>query len=97
MTGRAVCFALQLVFFGQLLTVEVNSLALSNLCHGLGDKHELLRSNVFLRISMTVQTPLHRQWLGAPRQRHLTDIAVATIAADALVDVNAVVEVYVVC
>ena len=96
MTSRAVCFALQLMFLGQLLTIEINRLALSNLCHGLGDKHILVWSNVFLWISMTVQAPPHRQWLDATRQWHIADIAMATVAADAFVDMNAVVEIYVV-
>ena len=45
------------------------------------------------RIAMAVQAPLHQERVGLKHQRHLVDLAVAGGAADAFVDVNAVIEI----
>ena len=42
---------------------------------------------------MTIQTPRHLQRLGLSHEGHLIDMAMASDAADSLVDVNAVVEI----
>ena len=46
-----------------------------------------------LRIFVAIQTPFHQQGRGLKHQRHLIDRAVARRAADAFIDVNAVVEI----
>lgn len=58
--------------------------------HGeyLGARPDELR-----RISMTLQAPFHRQRVFTPHQRHRVDAAMTGHAADALAQVNAVVEV----
>ena len=43
---------------------------------------------------MAVQAPLHEQRVGLEYQRHLVDLPVARRAAHALIDMNAVVEIY---
>ena len=53
----------------------------------------LARADEFFRLAMALQAPLHIQCLCFPHQRHLVDLAVAGLAADSLVDVDAVVEV----
>ena len=42
---------------------------------------------------MAVQAPLHQQGVGLEYQRHLVDLPMARRAADALIDMNAVIEV----
>ena len=49
--------------------------------------------HVFFGVAVAVQAPLHLQRVLLPGERHLVHPAVAALAADALVDVNAVVEV----
>ena len=44
-------------------------------------------------IAVAIETPLHIQGFGFPHQGHLIDWAVAGLAANALVDVDAVVEI----
>src|SRR5262249_58258973 len=53
----------------------------------------LARPDVFGRVAVTFQAPLHVQRHDAPRQRHLIYAPVAGRTADAFVDVDAVVEV----
>ena len=49
--------------------------------------------NEILRGAMTIQTPLHVERLGAPGERHLVELTVAGRTADAVRDMDAVVEV----
>jgi hypothetical protein len=56
----------------------------------------VVRTNKSSRIAMTFQTPLHGQSVFPPRQRHLVDRAMAGYAANAFVEMNAVVEVNIV-
>src|SRR5579863_8185216 len=57
-------------------------------------EHLVARSDIFLRIAMTIDAPVHVQRVFLVRERHLIDAAVAGGASDALVDVNTVIEVY---
>jgi len=50
-------------------------------------------SQIFCRIAMAIQTPLHLQRGVIEHERHTVDRAMAGIAADALVDVYAVIEI----
>lgn len=50
------------------------------------------RADVFFRMTMTFETPLHVKRVRFPRERHLIQLSVARGAADAVIDVNAVVE-----
>ena len=52
------------------------------------------RADVLLRRAVAVDAPLHRERRGLKGQRHLVDASVARGAADAFVDVDAVVEVH---
>src|SRR5262249_24925476 len=56
-------------------------------------EHGVARPHVALRLAMAVDAPFHLQRLLAPHQRHPIDLAVAGRAADALRNVDAVVEV----
>ena len=56
----------------------------------------VLGSNIFCRVAMAIDTPLHVERRSLENQRHLIHGAVAGGAADALIDVNAVVEINVV-
>ena len=49
---------------------------------------------IFLRIAMAIQTPTHGQFLGLKHEWHLIDLAVAGRAANPLIYVNAVIEIY---
>ena len=51
------------------------------------------RPDVFLRVAVAVEAPLHLQRVLLQHQRHLVDAPVAGLAADALLHVDAVVEV----
>jgi len=51
------------------------------------------RPQKVLRLSMTIDAPLHFEGRGSPRQGHLIDSAVASGATDAFCNMNAVVEV----
>ena len=51
------------------------------------------RADVPLRLPVTVYAPVHVQRVHPVRQRHLIYLAVARGATDALVDVNAVIEI----
>src|SRR5215471_3692082 len=55
--------------------------------------HKLPGPDVFFGSAMTIEAPPHLQVRLLGHQRHLIDAAVASLAADALGDVNAVVEV----
>ena len=56
-------------------------------------EHLVARAQISLRMPVAVQTPLHRQWLRAPRQRHFIYAAVTYIASDPFRHMYAVVEV----
>jgi len=49
---------------------------------------------IFLRIAMAIQTPTHGQLFGLKHERHLIDLPVTRRTADALIHVNAVIEIY---
>ena len=51
------------------------------------------RPDEFFRGAMALQAPLHVERLGAPGERHLVELAVAGRTADAVPDMDAVVEV----
>ena len=51
------------------------------------------RTNVLFRMTMAIQAPLHVQRFRLAGERHLIDPAMTRDAADALVHVNAVIEV----
>ncbi len=51
------------------------------------------RTHKLFRFAVAIQTPAHLQGFGAPGQRHIADGAVASGAANALTDVNAVIEI----
>jgi hypothetical protein len=53
----------------------------------------LPRPNKLFRIAVTLQTPLHVESILAPHERHLIHAAVASGAAHALVNMNAVIEI----
>ena len=50
-------------------------------------------TDVLGRIAVAIETPLHIQRFGFPHQGHLIDLTVARLAANTLVDVDAVVEI----
>ena len=54
---------------------------------------ELARPDILFGVAVTVEAPLHLQRVLLPGERHLVHSAMATLAADALVDVNAVIEI----
>jgi len=56
-------------------------------------KYILARPDVAFGISVTFQTPLHIERVLAPHERHLVNSAVTGGAADAFMDMNAVVEI----
>lgn len=62
----------------------------------LGFKHERPRPDVLFWITMTIQTPLHRQRLIAPDKSHFADPTVTLIATDTFVNMNTVIEVNVI-
>lgn len=53
----------------------------------------LARAQIGFRIAVAIETPFHLQRLVLPHQRHAIDAAVASDAADSLIDVNAVIEI----
>jgi len=58
-------------------------------------KNLFARAHIALRMAVTVKTPLHGERLGLPRERHLIDTAVTSRTANAFMNVNTVVEVYI--
>ena len=55
-------------------------------------KNFVARTNKLFRRAVAIETPFHVKRMRFPRQRHLIQLAVTRRAADAVVDVNAVVE-----
>ena len=49
---------------------------------------------ILLRIAVAIQTPTHGQWFGLKHERHLIDLPVTGGAANTLIHVNAVIEIY---
>ena len=49
---------------------------------------------IFLRIAVAIETPAHGQLFGLKHKGHLINLPVTRRAADALIHVNAVVEIY---
>lgn len=56
-------------------------------------KHFVVRPEIAFRVTMTIETPFHRQRLALPRKRHLIDPSMTGGATDAFADVNAVIEI----
>ena len=56
-------------------------------------KDLVARADVLGGIAVAIEAPLHIQGFGFPHQGHLIDLAVARLAANALVDVDAVIEI----
>jgi hypothetical protein len=89
MTHRAAREPLDLVFLHQLF-------AKGELIRGRLPLHvENLVSwpDESLRIAVTLETPLHVERVLAPHERHLVHAAMARRTTDALVNVNAVIEI----
>jgi hypothetical protein len=93
-------FAANFVFFDEF----VAQLDLAKGCTGLGvdarvaglpahRPHRFAGTHEFLGVTMAVQTPLHREGVHLHRKRSLIDPAVAGFAANALLDVQGVVEI----
>src|SRR5947209_12773964 len=57
-------------------------------------EHGVARAHVALRVAVAVDAPFHLQRLLLPHERHAIDLSVAGRAADALVQMDAVVEVH---
>src|SRR5258708_1847329 len=53
----------------------------------------IFRAENLLRVAMALHAPLHQQRVGLEYQRHLVDLPVARRATNALVDMNAVIEI----
>src|SRR5213593_3237625 len=90
MTGRAA---------GQLLYLVLRDEACAELQlirrrHVVDAEDVRARPHVLLGMTMAVDAPLHLQRLLLHHQRHPIDLAVAGRAADALVDMDAVIEVH---
>ena len=49
---------------------------------------------ILFRVAMAIETPTHGQFLGLKHEGHLIDLAVAGGAANPLIHVNAVIEIY---
>lgn len=49
---------------------------------------------IFLRIAMAIQTPTHGQLFGLKHEGHLIDLPVTGGAANPLIHMNAVIEIY---
>src|SRR5438093_337080 len=60
----------------------------------IDDEHGVARAHVALGVAMAVDAPFHLQRLLLPHERHAIDLSVAGRAADALVQMDAVVEVH---
>src|SRR6185503_14217502 len=58
--------------------------------------NSFLRAQETFRVAMTLQTPLHLQWRGLKRDRHLVDLAMTRRTANAFVHMNAVIEISVI-
>jgi hypothetical protein len=56
-------------------------------------ENKISRPDVHFGIPVAVQAPRHRERLGLPGERHFVHTAVATGAADALVNVNTMIEI----
>ena len=88
MARRAVGGRVGLVLLGHP-AADLAAITLGRVAHR-GDL--ILRAEVRGRVAVTVETPTHRQRLGLVDLGHEVDAAVARLAADAAVDVRAVVE-----
>ena len=89
MTRRTICQTLNFVFFHELCAKF--DLIRRYLIIWIEDFR--FRAHIFCRLAVAIQAPGHVESLGAPRQRHLRDLAMARRAANALGDVDAVVEI----
>ena len=61
-------------------------------CRPVQIENFIARADVFFRRAMAVETPFHIQRVRLPGERHLIQLTVTRCAADAVVDMNAVVE-----
>src|SRR5690242_8403274 len=89
MASRAGRQTLNLVFRLQT-RADLQLIAVRHIAHL---RHEFAGPEVLLRVAMAVEAPLHLQAVHLVDAGHLIDAAVARLAADALLHVNAVVEV----
>ena len=72
--------------------------------HEFSPKHKLIgrapihvedlvaRTDVFFRCAMAIEAPFHIQRAGFPRELHLVQLAVASDAANPMIDVDAVIK-----
>src|SRR5690606_34400872 len=79
-------------FVGQAVNVCQNLLLIRGQRDRTHRKHERLRTNVWRRLTMTVDAPLHMQGFDLPDQRHRVDLAVTFHAADTLLNVDVMIE-----
>ncbi len=89
MTGRAARQFSNPIFLDQLLTQR-------DLIHRRLVVHAediLTRSHIAFRSAVTFEAPVHVERIFPPRERHRVDSAVTGGAANALVDMNAVIEI----
>ena len=89
MTGGATGQALDLVFLHELPAQRL----LIDRRFVSHPKHFLARAHVLLRMAVAVEAPFHLERGLLPGERHLVHGAVAGFAADALIDVDAVIEI----
>ena len=88
MTDRAVCLALHVVHFNQLVSGRVLVCRLP-----IEGKNVFARTNVFFWIAMTIQAPTHLQRVFPPHQRHFVDRPMTGLAGKPLFEMDAVIEV----
>src|SRR5882672_10710358 len=89
MTGRAARQLLNPIFLDQLL-------AQRDLIHRrlvIHTEHILARSHIAFRSAVALEAPVHIERVFTPRERHRVDSAVTGGAANALVNVNAMIEI----
>lgn len=90
MTRRAICFAFDVIF-------SYKFFACFELVRGRLPSHAkdlVKRTHIFCRVTMTIETPRHLERRGAHHQRHLVNLTMTCRTANALIYMNAVVEIY---
>jgi hypothetical protein len=77
---------------GELLPVDLDRFFARGLL--VGHVEDLIaRPEVLFRRAVAIQAPPHEEWLGLESHRHLIDAAMAGRAADALMNVDLMIEV----
>ena len=89
MTGRAARQLSNLIFLDQLLT-QGDLIDRRLVIHA---EHVLARPHIAFRSAMTLEAPIHVEGIFPPCERHLVDWAMTGRAANALVNVDAVIEI----